>query len=505
MNFTNVIAEKKKISLLKHDKIIYMIILAHLPVTMFVIPWEYDTQGFAITASLLVGVAATTAYFLLRGTRLFGILAGVILMTLSAIMIQSQLGRIEMHFHIFGALALLLIYRDWMTIVAAAGAIAVHHLLFTAFQLNEMHLSGMPVMVFNYDCSWGIAFLHAAFVVFESAILIYYSIMMRKEEVTGLQLIAAVTEVHREHNLSIRLKAEDDNHVAAAFNNMIAKFEQIIKGLNSTSNNLAQTSLDLNANSQDTSDNISTQHDQIEQAVTAMSEMSKTIHAVAENSQQAATSANDADEEAVKGAKLVNNVVEKSQTLLDSMNTASDAMTKLEDNVENIGSVVDVIRGISEQTNLLALNAAIEAARAGEQGRGFAVVADEVRTLAQRTQESTSEIQEIIESLQSVTHKAVDSINSGQEKTMSTSEEISEAGAVLQSIVKAVSKINNMNIQIATAAEEQAAVSDSISDNIHSISNLSQGAVARVDKNLQAAQQLQTMSEDLSQHISVFK
>ncbi len=104
-----------------------------------------------------------------------------------------------------------------------------------------------------------------------------------------------------------------------------------------------------------------------------------------------------------------------------------------------------------------------------------------------------------------MTHKAVDSINSGQEKTMSTSEEISEAGAVLQSIVKAVSKINNMNIQIATAAEEQAAVSDSISDNIHSISNLSQGAVARVDKNLQAAQQLQTMSEDLSQHISVFK
>ena len=504
MNFTNVIEERKKRSLLKHDKIIYLIILAHLPFTMFLIPLGYDTHGFAITASVLVGIAASAAYFLLRGTRLFGILAGVLLMTLSAIMIQSQLGRIEMHFHIFGALALLLIYRDWMTIISAAAAIAVHHLLLTALQLNAIQLGSMPLMVFNYGCSWGIAFLHAAFVVFESAILIYYSIIMRKEEVAGLELMAAVTEVQREHNLSIRLEAEN-NYVAEAFNQMIGKFDQIIRGVSSTSDNLAQTSQDLNTNSQETSDNISTQHDQIEQAVTAMSEMSKTIHSVAENSQQAATSANSADEEAVKGAELVNNAVAKTQALLDSMNTASDAMTRLEENVNNIGSVVDVIRGISEQTNLLALNAAIEAARAGEQGRGFAVVADEVRTLAQRTQESTSEIQEIIESLQAVTSKAVDSINSGQEKTLSTSGEISEAGQVLQSIVSAVSKINNMNIQIATAAEEQAAVSDSISENIHSISELSQGAVNRVDSNLRAAKQLQAMSEDLGQHISVFK
>jgi len=505
MNFAEITQHKKKESLLKHDKIIYLIVLAHLPVTMFLIPLGYATQGFAIVASVLVGIAMTTAYFFIRGSRLFGILAGILLMTLSAIMIQTQMGRIEMHFHIFGALALLLIYRDWMTIVAAAGAIAVHHLMFTALQLNAVQLGDMPLMIFNYGCSWGIAFLHAAFVVFESAILIYYSIIMRKEEVTGLQLIAAVTKVQSEHDLSVRLPTDENNNVASAFNNMTEKFEQIITGLSTTSERLAITSQDLNNNSRDTSDNISTQHEQIEQAVTAMAEMSNTIHDVAQNSQQAAASANDTDTEANKGSTLVNNAVAKTEALLGSMNTASEAMTQLEENVNNIGSVVDVIRGISEQTNLLALNAAIEAARAGEQGRGFAVVADEVRTLAQRTQESTSEIQEIIEALQSVTNKAVDSINSGQQKTSTTTEEIRAAGEVLESIVASVSKINNMNIQIATAAEQQAAVADSITENIHSISNLSQGAVSRVDNNLKAAEQLQGMSKDLIGDISAFR
>ena len=187
------------------------------------------------------------------------------------------------------------------------------------------------------------------------------------------------------------------------------------------------------------------------------------------------------------------------------MNTASDAMNQLESNVGNIGTVVDVIRGISEQTNLLALNAAIEAARAGEQGRGFAVVADEVRTLAQRTQESTEEIQDIIESLQSVTGKAVSSINTGQEQTDKTSEEIIEAGGALDTIVGAVSSISSMNIQIATAAEQQAAVADSISENISNISDSSTQSVEKVTSNQAFAQQFQSMSEDLDKQINVYR
>ncbi len=505
MNFQETIKQRHSENLRNHDKIVFSILLAHLPVTMFLIPIGYDTQAFAVVSSLLVGLAAAAGYFLTRGTRWFGVLAGVLLMCFSAIMIQTQMGRLEMHFHIFGALALLLIYRDWLAIVAAAGAIAVHHLLLTALQLNAAQLGDMPVMIYNYGCSWGIFLMHAAFVVFESAILVYYALLMKKEEVTGLQLIAAVTEVHRQNNLSIRLPGDDNNKVACAFNNLVEKFDGLISSLGSASQNLETTARELNVNNQETSQNISIQHDQIAEAVTAMTEMSNTIHAVAQNSQQAAASASEADTEAHRGAKLVNEAVAKTGELLNSMNTAADAMNQLEQNVENIGSVVDVIRGISEQTNLLALNAAIEAARAGEQGRGFAVVADEVRTLAQRTQESTTEIQDIIESFQAVTAKAVGTINEGQQRTHATSDEISEAGKVLESIVEDVAKISNMNLQIATAAEEQASVADSISENISSLSNLSQDAVSKVESNLQASEQLQSMSNDMNQDINVFK
>jgi methyl-accepting chemotaxis protein len=506
MDFQSQINKSKKESLLKYDKIVFFVILAHLPVTMFLIPIGYDTQPFAIGASLIIGIVATAGYFLTRGTRLFGILAGVLFMTLSAIMIQTQLGRIEMHFHIFGALALLLIYRDWLTIVAAAAVIAVHHLLFTALQLNEAMMGDMPVMLFNYGCSWGIAFLHAAFVVFEAAFLIYYAIMMNKEELTSMYLTAAVTQIQDQNDLSIRLPEQNGkNLVAVAFNNMVGNFDALIAELRDASSKLSDMSSNLLNVSQVTGSNISSQHDQIDQVATAMTEMSMTIQEVANNAQAAATAANDADTEANSGAEVVNRAVAMTHELIAKMNDASGSIMQLAENAQNIGSVVDVIRGISEQTNLLALNAAIEAARAGEQGRGFAVVADEVRTLAQRTQESTTEIQNIIESLQAVTDRAVDNITTGQEKTEETSEEIRKAGEALQRIVGSVSQISNMNTQIATAAEEQSVVSESISENIVLISDLSRESVDKINENQNSAHGLSDISGSFDRTINAYK
>jgi len=506
MNFDKMIAASQRKSLLKYDRIVFLILLAHLPVTMFIVPIGYETMAFAVTASILVGVLSVAAYFSMRGSRWFGIVSGLLLMTFSAVMIQSQMGRIEMHFHIFCALALLLIYRDWLVIIAAAAGIAVHHLILTTLQLNAVSAGDLPIILFNYDCSWTIAFTHAAFVVFESAILVFFAMMMRKEEVTGVHLTAAVTQIQTENNLAIRIPDDDGaNDVALAFNNMVSRFDQLIAGLATTSHNLAGMADNLQLVARGAQDDIASQHAQTEHSATAMTEMSATIQDVAQNAQLAASAAGEADKEARNGEMVVNTAINMTSELIESMNDASESIRLLEKNAESIGSVVDVISGISEQTNLLALNAAIEAARAGEQGRGFAVVADEVRMLAQRTQESTSQIQKIIETLQQVTDKAVSNISQGQDRTGKTADEIGKAGQVLKTIAGSISHINDMNNQIATAAEQQSKVADSITQNIVSISELSKNVVSKIHENHQAATTLGELSDSLNTQVSSFR
>ena len=252
-------------------------------------------------------------------------------------------------------------------------------------------------------------------------------------------------------------------------------------------------------------DEINTQNAQTEQAATAVTEMTQTIQEVASNAQHAAGAASDADIKANEGYQLVRNAIDSTNSLNQGMTSASDSITKLEASAVNIGSVVDVIRGISEQTNLLALNAAIEAARAGEQGRGFAVVADEVRSLAQRTQDSTSEIQSIIEELQTDTKSAVDINTRGQELSNKVSDEINKAGDALQSIVQSVSEITGMNDQIATAAEQQSAVSESITQNIIVISDHSDRIVGHSRHNIELISSLTHLASSLNQLASNFK
>ena len=151
--------------LLKYDKLVYLIIMAHLPVVMFVIPIGFETSQFAIYAGIVMGLLVSAGYYLTRGSVAFGMIAGASLMTISAIMIQAQFGRLEMHFHIFGALAILLIYRNWINILIPAAVIAVHHLMFTYLQLEGVTVGAMPIQAFAYNCSWAITFIHAAFVV----------------------------------------------------------------------------------------------------------------------------------------------------------------------------------------------------------------------------------------------------------------------------------------------------------------------------------------------------
>lgn len=247
------------------------------------------------------------------------------------------------------------------------------------------------------------------------------------------------------------------------------------------------------------------QRDEIDQVATAMNEMAATVQEVAQNTQSAMNAANEATEQARSGALTVTEAIGVIENLSASVRQAQQVIQKLSEDSTSIGSVLEVITGIAEQTNLLALNAAIEAARAGEQGRGFAVVADEVRTLASRTQDSTQEIQAMIEQLQQGTKNAVQSMDQSREKTEAVVGVAKQAGEALTGITRAVSQIADMNSHIATAAEEQSAVSEDINQNVVSINTLANQAASTAEQAAASSQDLENLAQQLQQAISQFK
>lgn len=277
----------------------------------------------------------------------------------------------------------------------------------------------------------------------------------------------------------------------AFLRDMMAQIKEASGQLTQSADTVSRASSEIAHGSQSTTS-------RIEQTATAITEMTSTVQEVAQNANGAAESASGADKAAQEGLSVMNNTIATINGLSQEVSAASEVIRKLEEDTNSVGTVLDVIRGIAEQTNLLALNAAIEAARAGEQGRGFAVVADEVRNLAQRTQESTAEIQQIIENVQTGAKDAVSAMEKGRDTTSSCVEQANQAGVSLKTITDAVNQIHMMNTQIATAAEEQTTVSEDISQNINEISSATGEIHGNVRQFNQLASQLAEMAEELS-------
>ncbi len=309
------------------------------------------------------------------------------------------------------------------------------------------------------------------------------------------QAVEAMNEIAEgEGDLTKRLVEEGDNEIsrlAKAFNNFAEKVRTLVAQVYGSTTQLASAAEEMSAIMDETNRGTQQQQTETSMVVTAMNEMTATVQEVARHATDAAAAANTADLASSEGKQVVIGTMNSIESLSREVHSAATVISQLEKDSENIGTVLDVIKGIAEQTNLLALNAAIEAARAGEQGRGFAVVADEVRTLASKTQQSTQEIQEMIEKLQAGAQSAVKVMDESRVKAEESVSQAAKAGSSLEEITNSVSLIKDMNTQIATAAEQQSSVAEEINRNVVNISDI-------VDRTAEGAGQTATASEELA-------
>ncbi len=293
--------------------------------------------------------------------------------------------------------------------------------------------------------------------------------------------------------------------LARSFNRFVEKIHSLVKQVSGTTTQLAGLVGAVASQAQRSEQAMAAQRHETDQVATAINEMSAAAHEVAMSAQRAAEAAQETDQQGQAAKRVVDGSVQQIHVLVGELRESGESLDGLRQDVQGIVGVLDVIRAVAEQTNLLALNAAIEAARAGEAGRGFAVVADEVRALASRTQQSTVEIQGMVDRLQSTTARTVAGMQHASEQGESTREQSNQAGASLDAIAALIGTINSMNAQIASAAEEQTAVAEEINRSVHHIADAVDGVASEAAESAKTSQELNALAESLQQLVGQFR
>lgn len=306
--------------------------------------------------------------------------------------------------------------------------------------------------------------------------------------------------------VNIELDTRDETRdIAVAMNKMTQNLNQIVGRVQTDSTTLSSAAEELSATTEQAKSNTQRQQSESEQIATAMNEMTSTVKEIARNAEMLAQEVNNTSSETSNGERIISTTIEAINTMAASVGEAANSVRELVQSSDEIASVLTVIKGVTEQTNLLALNAAIEAARAGEHGRGFAVVADEVRQLAHRTQESAEQIEKMIVALQDRTKRAADLMNQETENAHRVSTDTVNATVSMQNIVNSISRISDMSMQVASAAEQQGLVSEEINRNVTKVTDLSVENMTGSEQVSAASGELSRLAEDLQGMVSQFR
>jgi len=356
------------------------------------------------------------------------------------------------------------------------------------------------------NTSMQLVFMNIIVAVILIAIGLWVALGVARPIVRASNMLSDIASGDADLTKQMKVDTQDEvGKLASSFNSFVGQLQSLITTIASNSQDVNRIAQNLATSSNSTQRNTEEQQQSVDMIATAMNEMGATVHEIARNANETANAAKQSSTETSSSQEIVRTSIEGINSLFGKMQSASEVIETLAQDVGEISSVLEVIRGISEQTNLLALNAAIEAARAGEQGRGFAVVADEVRTLAQRTQESTEEINNMIQKLQGGAKDAVTAMDEGIETAKFSVENADKAGESLNSIIESIGNISDLSIQVATATEEQSSVVEELNSHILNIKNMSDSTAVESKNINDQCQTLNNSSTELSSLVGNFK